>query len=153
MKKLCIWLLVVALTVASLGYVLFINRIDTKYAVNFSEVFSTYDMDKINYYLADETVIICNNKRTKYAELRGNVENACSEKKYRFDNSYGHENNRLENNVREIRVYLYGTLDGKNIGEANVLMRLRKIGLFKFEIVSLECNEPVFEYIFYGNKQ
>ena len=153
MKKLYILLLPIALIVLYLSYILFVNTIDTKYAIDFSNVFSTYDIDKINHYLTDETIIICNNKRAKYAELRNNVEIACREKRYRFDSSYGHGNNTFKNSVQEITVYLYGTLDNKNIGEANVLMRLRRMGLFKFEIVSLECDEPIFEYIFCGNMQ
>lgn len=55
--------------------------------------------------------------------------------------------NRIDTN------YLFGNLDGQNIGEVNILMGLRKNGLFKFKIASLECDEAIFEYLFYGNRQ
>ena len=149
-KKLYILLFVVLFTLY-LSYIFFINRIDTKYAIDFSKVFSTYDINRINNYLTDETVIICNNKYAKYAELRNNVERACKERKYKFDSSYGHGNNKFENNIQKITVYLFGQLDGSSIGEVNILMTLKKIGLFKFRIVSLECDEAIFEYLFYAN--
>lgn len=152
-KKWYILLSAVVLFVLYLCYILFMNRIDTKYAVDFSNVFSTYDINSINNYLIDETIIICNSKHTKYAELRNNVEFACKERKYQFESSYGHGNNKFKNNVQKITVYLFGMLDGESIGEVNILMSLKKIGLFKFEIVSLECDEAIFEYLFYGNKQ
>ena len=128
------------------------NRIDTKYAIDFSTVFSTYDINSIDNYLTNETVIICNNKYAKYAELRKNVEVACEEKKYQFESSYGHGNNKFKNNIQEITVYLYGKLNDKNINGVNILMSLKKSGWFKYEIVSLECNDDIFEYLFYRNK-
>ena len=131
---------------------LFVNRIDTKYAVDFSNVFSTYDINRIDSYLTNETVIICNNKYAKYAELRKNVKVACKERKYQFESSYGHGNNKFKNNVQEITVYLYGKLNEQNLNEVNVLMCLKKTGWFKYEIVSLECDDDIFEYLFYGNK-
>lgn len=152
-KKLYILLSAIVLTFLYLGYILYLNRVDTKYAIDFSNVFSTYNIENINNYLNDETLIICNCRRAKYAKLRNNVENACSERKYQLDSSYGHGNNKFKNNVQEITVYLFGKLDNERIGNVNILMSLRKIGLFKFEIVSLECNEPIFKYIFYGEKQ
>lgn len=152
-KKLYILLSAVVLIVLYLSYILFMNGVDTKYAVDFSNVFSTYDINSINNYLTDETIISCNNKHAKYAELRNNVELACRERKYQFDSSYGHGNNKFKNNVQEITVYLFGKLNNESMGEINVLMSLRKTGFLKFEITSLECNEVIFEYLFYGNRQ
>lgn len=151
MSKKWFILLFAALIALFLFYTWFMNRIDTKYAVEFANVFSTYDIHSIDNYLTDETIIICNNKHTKYAELRKNVELACKERNYQFESSYGHGNNQFQNNVQKITVYLFGQLNGKSMDEVNILMSLKKIGLFKFEIVSLECDEAIFEYLFYGN--
>ncbi len=152
-KKLYILSSVVILLILCLGYMIFINRIDTEYAIDFSNVFSTYDIDNINNYLTDETIIICNNRHAKYAQLRDNVEIACREKRYQFYNSYGHGNNKFKNSLQEITVYLFGKIDDKSIGEVNMFMNLKRNGLFKFEIVSLQCDAPIFEYIFFGKKQ
>lgn len=152
-KKFYLLLIAVILFVSCLCYILFLNRIDTKYAVDFANVFSTYDINNIDNYLTDETIIICNGKQAKYSELRNNVTIACNERKYQFDSSYGHGNNKFKNDTQNITIYLFGKLDGKNIGEVNILMSLKRIGLFKFEIDTLECDEEIFEYIFYGNFQ
>lgn len=151
-KKFYILLLTAVLITLYLVYILFLNRVDTRYAVDFSNVFSTYDINSIDNYLTDKTIIKCNKKRATYAELRNNVELACTEKKYHFDSSYGHGNNKFKNNIQEVTVYLFGKLNNESIGEVNILMNLKKTGFFKFEISSLECNEAIFEYLFYGNK-
>ena len=77
-KKFYILLLTVILTALYSAYILFLNRVDTRYAVDFSNVFSTYDINIIDNYLTDKTIIKCNKKHATYAELRNNVEFACA---------------------------------------------------------------------------
>lgn len=69
MSKKWFILLFAALIALFLFYTWFMNRIDTKYAVEFANVFSTYDIHSIDNYLTDETIIICNNKQIGRAHV------------------------------------------------------------------------------------
>ena len=152
-KILLILSLIVIISVFMVGYVYYYNSIDTKYAIDFSKAFKDYDISDVDEYLSKNTIIVCNGKKNTYDNLRTNVLSACNEKKYLFSNgsSYGYGNDKFIEGIQCVDVKLYGKLNDESIGEANILLKLKKIGLFKFEIIYLECDEPIFEYLFYGN--
>ena len=137
---------------AFLGYQLYINSIDTKYAIRFSEVFRTYDIYAIDSFLSQETLLIYNGKRANYKELRENVIAAIQERKYIFDfgASYGYGNDTFINDIQDIKIYLFGEFNGNSFGECILKMKLRREGMFTFFVESIECDEPIFAYLFYG---
>lgn len=135
------------------GYVYYAMTVDIKFASGFSEAFVNYDINDIDKYLSGDTLIICNGKNNTYEDLRENVISACNEKRYLFSqgSSYGYGNNAFVNNTQNVDIKLYGKLDGNDIGECNVSMKLRRTGLFRFKIDAIACDEPIFEYLFYAN--
>ena len=153
-KKLCITLiiLVVAVIIFVFVYKVNISQIDTKYAVNFSKVFQTYDINVVDSYFTKDTCIIYNGKQTTYDKVRNNIVIACKEKKYNFSegSSYGYGNDKFINGVQDVGIRLYGNLCGEKTGECKIKIKLRKTGLFSFEIESVESNDEIFGYIFFG---
>lgn len=135
-------------------YVYYINSIDTRYAINFSKTFMNYDIQEIDKYLSNETIIICNGKKDTYENLRANVILACNEKKYLFekDSSYGYGDNKFINGIQHININLYGKLNGRDMGECNIAMKLKRNGILNFMVDSLACDEQIFEYLFYGTQ-
>lgn len=151
-KIFIILIIVVIIFVIVVRYIWYLNQIDTQYAVRFSKVFKEYNINDIDNYLSQDTKIICNDKSKTYKELRNNVILSCNEKRYLFHDgsSYGYGNNKFINNTQNIKIRLYGELDGDSIGECIIFMQLERIGLFKFKIVAIECDEPIFEYLFFN---
>ena len=131
-------------------YTIYLSRIDTKYAIDFSNAFAQYDIDCVDNYLSEDTEIIFRGSKKTYKELRNNVIIACNNKRYSFTSSYGHGNDKFTDDVQKIKVYLFGKLDSISIGEVNISMKLQREGLFDFKIISLECDDPIFGHIFYG---
>jgi len=132
---------------------MYIKTIDTKFATSFSKAFMNYDINDIDEYLSMDTLIICNGKNNTYEDLRANVISACNDKRYLFSNgsSYGYGSDKFINDIQNVNIKLYGRLDGNDIGECNVAMKLRRNGLLQFKIDIIECDEPIFEHLFYAN--
>lgn len=153
-KKISMIIVIIGVVALFIGYKLYINAIDTKYAIRFSEVFQTYDINVIDEFFSEDTNLICNGRKGTYKELRNNVVLACKEKAYKFSfgSSYGHGDNCFVEGCQEINIYLYGELNDKNFGECNLKMTLSKKGLFSFKVESIECDEYIFEYLFFGSK-
>lgn len=154
MKKrlllICIIVLIAAILIA--GYDYYTKTIDTKFAIGFSKAFKNYDIHDVDMYLSEDTIVICNGKNDMYKDLRENVIAACNEKRYVFNtgSSYGYGNSKFIDDIRNVNIKLYGEFDGQSIGECNVSIELRRIGLLNFEIKTIACDNPIFEYLFYG---
>ena len=135
-----------------LPYMIYLNTVDTKYAAEFADVLSTYDIYDIDNYFSYDTKIICGDNSKSYGELRDNVISACVQKRYIFPkrSSYGHSNDSFLGDVQNIKIFLYGTFDNSSIGQVSVDMKLKKCSLLEFEIVSVECDHELFKHIFYG---
>ena len=144
---------IVIIIILIAGYVYYIKTVDTIFAINFSESFRNYNIYDIDNYLSKDTLIICNGKSSSYDNLRENVISACNEKKYLFSDgsSYGYGNDKFIDGIQYVDIKLYGELNGKDIGECKLSMRLKKEGLFRFKIDTIECDEPIFDYLFYSN--
>ena len=154
MKKILLIISTIAVAVILVvGYVYYTKTIDTKFAIGFSEAFMNYDIHDVDKYLSEDTLIICNGKNNTYEDLRANVISACNKKRYLFrtGSSYGYGNDKFIDDIQIINIKLYGKLDGKDIGECNVSMELRRKGLLHFEIDTITCDDPIFEYLFYAN--
>lgn len=144
--------IVAVVTILIAGYGYYTKTIDTKFAIGFSKAFINYDIHDVDMYLSEDTMVICNENNNTYRDLRENVISACHEKRYVFDagSSYGYGNSKFIDDIRNVHIQLYGELDGKDIGECNVSIELRRTGLLNFEIKTIACDEPIFEYLFYG---
>ena len=155
MKKILLIISTIAVVVIlAVGYVYYTKTIDTKFAIGFSEAFMNYNIHDVDKYLSGDTLIIYNGKSSTYEELRENVISACNEKRYSFSkgSSYGYGNDKFIDDIQIVDIKLYGKLDGKDIGECNVSMKLRRKGLLRFEIDTITCNDPIFECLFYANE-
>ncbi len=154
MKKILLIISVIVIIVIFLvGYIYYIKSADTRFAINFAEAFRNYNINDVDEYLSKDTLIICNGKSKTYGNLRENVISACNEKKYLFSqgSSYGYGSDRFIDGIQYVDIKLYGELNGEDIGECNLSMKLKKEGLFRFKIDTIECDEPIFEYLFYSN--
>lgn len=137
-----------------IAYICYLKSIDTVFAVKFSEVFTDYNISDIDKYFSNDTIIICSGKKDTYKNLRTNVVTACGEKRYSFadGSSYGCGDDKFTDGTQTVNITLFGKLDGKDIGECNISMRLKKSGFFKFKIDTVSCDAPIFEYLFYAKQ-
>ena len=145
-------IVVIVIVAFAVGYVHYIKNIDTKFAVNFSEAFRNYNIDDVDRYLSEDTLIVCNGKSDTYGNLRENVIEACSEKKYLFEkgSSYGHGNDTFTDGIQYVDIKVYGKLEEMDMGECHVYMKLKREGFFHFKIDTIECDESIFEYLFFS---
>ena len=145
-------ILICTFVLSSCIYYFYLKQIDTKYAIEFSKVFKTYNIDVIDSFFSENTRIVYNGKQTTYNKIRNNIILACKERKYVFSDgsSYGYGNDTFIGGYQDVGIRLYGTLNGESIGECNIKLKLKKINLFLFEIESIESDDMIFGYIFYG---
>lgn len=153
-KKICIKACLIAILVVGIiaAYKIYIDTIDTRYAVNFAKVFMGYDINDIDKYFSADTVFICNEEQKEYSEIRENIEIACSKKVYKFSEggSYGYGNDKFINGKQSIKVLLHGEIDGENFGDCDINITLKKTRLFSFSIDIVQCNDKIFRYLFFG---
>lgn len=142
------------LLLAGIGYNVYIKTIDTKYATKFARALKGYDINAIDKYFSLDTEFIYKENKKTYKELRENIKKACYEKSYEFrDGSlYGHGNDKFINNLQTVNIKVFGKIYGKDFGECNISMVLRKKGFFSFTIESLKCDETVFGDLFFGGQ-
>ena len=155
MKKIyCILLTILTciLIISIFVYEFYLNQVDTKYAIEFANVLKTYNIDDIDKFFSGNTKIVYNGKHTSYNKIRNNIILACKEKKYVFSkgSSYGYGNDSFIDGYQDVGIRLYGTLNGESIGECNVKMKIKKSNIFSFEVESIESDNIIFGYIFYG---
>lgn len=134
-------------------YFTYIFHIDTKYAINYSKVLGSYDINQVDRFLNEDTAITYKDFSQTYKELRVNVINAFKEHNFNINekSSYGHGNNDFIDGVQFVGIQSYVTIDNKNI-EVYIEMQLEKIGFNKFKIKSLSSDNEFFGYLFFGIK-
>ncbi|MBR2743581.1 MAG: hypothetical protein IKD89_08330 [Clostridia bacterium] len=149
MKKVFVIVIVVLLI---LIYTFSLTQIDTKYAVRFGDVFSSYDIEKIDEYLSEDTIIICNGKSACYKEVRDNVYIACSEspRKFNIISSYGHGDDIFIFGPQKVEVFLGGDFKGNGFDIPSLNIYVKQTSPFTFKITKLESDEPMFDYMFFG---
>lgn len=128
----------------------YLLKVDTIFAHNFSKVMNSYDITEIDSYFSNDTMFICNDKSGTYAELKNNIEKACKDGVLVIFDSYGSGDNKFVNNLQEVSIMVYGQYNNKYVGEGFLTMTLKKTGLFKITIESVECDDAFFEAIFFG---
>lgn len=135
-----------------LSYQLCITSIDTRYAKQLSKVLQTYDIGKIDDFFDQDTQFIYQGTCASYQEIRPNLVAACKEQKYFFSSgsSYGYGNNHFVRGIQKVHVSLHGTWNQIPFGDCKIEMKIQKKGILSFRISSLECDDPVFGYIFKG---
>lgn len=149
MKKIILTTLaVILLAAAAGGYYIYRITVDTRYAVKFSEVFDTYDINEIDKYFDEDTLFIYGQRQKTYKELRDNIKTACDKKCYKFG-SYGHGNDRFENNRQTVTLMLHATIYNEDI-TMETHMVLKRTGPFSFKIESVDCSEKLLGDLFFG---
>lgn len=105
------------------------KTVDTDYAIKYSEVFGSYDINEVDKYLDEDTLIVYKGMTKTYKELRNNIIKAFNEKKYIMHNdSYGHGNNKFVDGIQEIGVLTYVEYNEKR--SEDVILDLSVKGCF-----------------------
>ena len=144
-------MLILVLIIFCTGYKIYLISVDTKYAIKFAEVLSSCNVDEYDSFFNDNTEFIYGERRVTYKQTREHIADVFKSNSNNFKiNSYGHGNDEFINGIQDIQIYLSGTFNGERISDCIIYMKLKR-GLFSFEVVSLECQEPIFEYLFFGD--
>ena len=153
MKKLIIIGIVVVI-IAIISFVLqfvYLQGIDTKYAIEYSKRLGSHDISQIDTFLNEYTTLTYKGETKMYKELRPNIITAFNEKKFIMakDSSYGHGTNYFIARIQTIKIQSYINLDGKSV-ENYIEMQLEKTGFKKFRVKSLSSDDEFFGYLFFG---
>lgn len=145
--------MIIAVVCIISAYDIVLNRVDTKYAISFSDVFGSYDIIRVDKYLDNNTIIIWQGKSATYSELRNNVKKTLNEKKYKLakDGSYGNGDDKFIDNVQSVLIELHilQDFDGKSNKEILVEMEIEKIGIYKFRVKSIKSSDLFFGKLFF----
>lgn len=132
------------------AYLFVESKMDTYYAIKYAEVFGGFDIDRVDRYLSEDTLIIYNDKADTYKNLRGNVISAFEDKKYRMSNSYGSsmdEDFDLKK-TRNVGIMAYAKSDLYDSDYVEI--ELERRWLFFHKITAMTSQDTLFGYIFYG---
>lgn len=154
MVKKFIILGIVVIVVVMIGfalYYIYLQGVDTKYAIKYSKCVGSYDISQVDAFLDDDTAITHKDETKTYKELRPNVITAFNEKKFSManDSSYGSGNNSFVDGVQIVKIQSYVNLDGKSV-EVYIEMQLEKTGFNSFRVKSLSSNDAFFRRLFFG---
>lgn len=158
MKKKVIILIIIILVlfIFIITYIISLKRIDTKYAKNFSNVFGSYNIERVDRYLDNETIIKWKDKTATYSKLRDNVIQVFNEKEYKLtkDSSYGNGNDKFIDNVEKIfiEVHIFEDFGGEKNKEMLVEMQIEKLGIYNYRVKLLESESMFFKRLFFGKK-
>ncbi|HEX9062272.1 MAG TPA: hypothetical protein VF941_19045 [Clostridia bacterium] len=148
----CVGAITVIIGIA-LYYFFYLQSIDTKFAIKYSQVFGSYDINQVDQYLNKETIISYKGLSGTYGQLRNNVISAFKEHKFKMadGSSYGSGNDKFINGVQEVNIQSYVIYkDGST--EVPITMQLEKNGINKFTVKSLSNDDDFFGYLFFGIK-
>lgn len=132
-------------------YYFYLQGIDTRYAIKYSQVLGSYDINQVDKYLNEETVVSYDGVSKSYKELRKNVINAFEKKGFKMieNSSYGSGNNKFLGGVQEVYIQSYVDYNNKS-REVPVIMQIKIKGINKFIVKSLSSNDDFFGYLFFG---
>ena len=127
--------------------------VDTMYATNYAQVFGSYDIEKADCYLNEDTLLTYNGVTGTYKELRDNVLAAFAEKEYKMSRgySYGHGNNLFSNGVQIIGIMAY--VDSAVYSSSGVSMVLKRHWFVHYKIKAITSDDDFFGYLFFGIKR
>ena len=151
MKKLVIVfvsLIICAAVVA--GCIFYIVTADTRYSKSLGEAFKAYSVADLDKCFSDDTVIICGENKDTYNNLRNNVQEAFLIKDFEVVDLYGSSEDNGMFGEKDVGIHFYGTLNGENIGMGWIRIKLKISPLFGVSAESVECDDAIFSYIFFG---
>lgn len=152
MKKIII---MVTLIIVGIAIVISVcsQQIDTKYAIEYAQVFGSYDIEKVDQYLNKETLITYDGVTETYENLRNNVIAAFEEKQYEMRNgsSYGNGDDLFVTGVQTIGIQVY--IESEEYHSDFVSMELERHWLVFYKIKSITSNDNFFGYLFFGIKK
>lgn len=151
MKKfiVIITIIIVLLFLVIAAYLVYMDKVDTIYAINYGKCFGDYSIGRVDRFLDDTTLITYNGTTKTYSELKSNVKNAFQDRIFVMGkgSSYGSGNGFI-NGTQKVDIQSYVSVDGKD-REVYVEMVLRKVGL-KVQVESLNSTDEFFGYLFFG---
>lgn len=152
MKKFIIIATLIVIVIAIVIYV-YSKKVDTKYAIEYAQVFGSYDIKKVDQYLNKETLITYDGVTETYENLRNNVIAAFEERQYGMpnDSSYGHGNDRFVTGVQTIGIQVY--INSEEYSSEFVSMELERHWFVFYKIKSITSNDDFFGYLFFGIKK
>jgi uncharacterized membrane protein len=151
-KFILIVVLIIVVAIAIIIYV-YSKKVDTKYAIEYAQVFGSYDIKKVDQYLNEDTLITYGGVTETYKNLRDNVVVAFEEKQYEMpnDSSYGHGDDHFVNGVQTIGIQAYIN-SGEYFSEF-VSMEIERHWIVFYNIKSLTSSDDFFGYLFFGIKK
>lgn len=150
MKKNVLILGLVILVAIAIIICVYLEKIDTKYAIEYAQVFGSYDIKKVDRYLNEETLITYGEVTDTYKNLRDNVISAFKKKEYEMsnDSSYGHGADCFISRIQTIGIQVY--INSKEYSSEFVSMELERQMLVNYRIKSLTSIDDFFGYLFFG---
>ncbi len=152
MKKMIIALVSIIVCVAIVGgyfgYVAFLA--DNQYKDNLSEALKSYSVTDLDKCFSDDTVIVCGEKKDTYKNLRNNVQEAFLTRDFEIIDLYGGSESNALFGVKDLGITFYGNFKGESIGVGCISIKLKISPLFGVSAESIECDDAVFSYIFFG---
>lgn len=132
-------------------YYIFLQGVDTRYAIKYSQIFSSYDIKQVDQYMTEDTIISYNGISKTYGQLRHNISVAFESKNFKMQDgsSYGSGDNKFINGVQVVNIQSYVDHNNQSI-EVPIIMQLEKKGINKFAVRSLSSDSEFFGYLFFG---
>ena len=130
------------------GYIAFFA--DNQYRDNLSKALKSYSVTELDKCFSDDTVIICGEKKDTYKNLRNNVQEAFRTRGFEIIDLYGGSESNALFGLKDVGVTFYGTFNRESIGEGCISIKLKISPLFGVSAESVECDDAIFSYIFFG---
>ena len=126
------------------------KKVDTKYAVEYAQVFGSYDIKKVDQYLDKETQITYNGVTNTYENLRENIISAFEENLYELprDGSYGYGDDIFIDGIQTIGIQVY--VNSTEYSSEFVSMELERRWVISYNIRSITSSDDFFGYLFFG---
>lgn len=148
-KNIIITLTAVLFVIGVTAYFVYMDKVDTIYAINYAKCFSNYDIAQVDRFLDESTLINYKGTEKAYSELRDNVINALQEKRFVMTEggSYGYGDG-FSKGTQVVGIENHVEVDGKT-REDHIKMTLKHIGPI-ITVKSLSSDDEFFGYLFFG---
>jgi len=129
------------------------KKVDTKYAIEYAQVFGSYDIKRVDRYLNKQTQITYGGVTETYEMLRENVLVAFEEKLFEMPmgSSYGHGNDLFISGIQRIGIQSYVT--SAKYSSEFVSMEIERHWYVSYSVKSITSDDDFFGYLFFGIKK